>query len=69
MVLSRGTKRLKLRKTLHLPDTIGGGKRVQENPPPGTMKVCRPMPESVHSSRTSGSDKAFVCIAIELRLK
>ena len=29
---SRGTKRLKLRKTLHLADTIGGGKRIQENP-------------------------------------
>jgi hypothetical protein len=31
-----GTKKLKLRKTLHLADTIGGGKRIQENPPPGT---------------------------------
>ncbi len=34
---SRGTKRLKLRKTLHLADTIGGGKRIQENPPPGAI--------------------------------
>jgi hypothetical protein len=33
---NRGTQRLKLRKTLHLADTIGGGKRIQENPPPGT---------------------------------
>jgi hypothetical protein len=33
---SRGSKRLKLRKTLHLADTIRGGKRIQENPPPGT---------------------------------
>jgi len=31
-----GTKKLKLRKTLHLADTIGGGKPIQENPPPGT---------------------------------
>lgn len=30
------TKRLKLRKTLHLAGTIGGGKRIQGNPPPGT---------------------------------
>jgi hypothetical protein len=34
--LNLTTKRLKLRKTLHLADTIGGGKRIQENPPPGT---------------------------------
>jgi hypothetical protein len=37
---SSGTKRLKLRKTLHLADTIGGGKRIQENPPPGTTKIA-----------------------------
>jgi hypothetical protein len=30
----------KLRKTLHLLDTIGGGKRIQENPPPGTKINC-----------------------------
>jgi len=36
---SRGTKRLKLRKTLHLADTIGGGKPIQENPPPGTTII------------------------------
>jgi hypothetical protein len=29
---------LKLRKTLHLADTIRGGKRIQENPPPGTNR-------------------------------
>ena len=34
------TKKLKLRKTLHLADTIGGGKRIQENPPPGTKATC-----------------------------
>jgi hypothetical protein len=27
--LNGSTKRLKLRKTLHLPDTIGGGERIQ----------------------------------------
>jgi len=37
---SRGTKKLKLRKTLHLADTIGDGKRSQENPPPGTT-ACK----------------------------
>jgi len=33
------TKRLKLLKTLHLADTIGGGKWIQENPPPGTRSL------------------------------
>jgi len=33
---SGSIKKLKLRKTLHLADTIGRGKCVQENPPPGT---------------------------------
>ena len=41
--LNLTTKRLKLRKTLHLADTIGGGKRIQENPPPGTKPNLRRM--------------------------
>ena len=44
MGLNGSPKRLKLRKTLHLADTIGGGKRIQENPPPGTnVKTLRLM--------------------------
>jgi hypothetical protein len=31
-----GSKRLKLRKTLHLADSIRCGNRSRENPPPGT---------------------------------
>ena len=31
-----GPKRLKLRKTLHLADSIRCGNRSRENPPPGT---------------------------------
>jgi len=36
--LNLTTKRLKLRKTLHLADTIGDGTRIQQNPPPGTSE-------------------------------
>lgn len=58
--LNGGTEKLKLRKTLHLPDTIGGGKRVQENPPPGTSLeaasdcACRELAMAQHTADRIG---------------
>ena len=42
-------ERLKLRKTLHLADTITCGKWIQENPPPGTTP--KPPLKSISSWR------------------
>ena len=52
---SGGTKRLKLRKTLQLTDTIGGGKRIQENPPPGTN------PKSPQNTRLADASSRMRC--------
>jgi hypothetical protein len=46
--LNRALEKVKLRKTLHVAGSIGGGKRIQENPPPGTtiLKCCAASYES-----------------------
>src|SRR5208283_201201 len=42
--LNGTSERLKLRKTLHLADSIGCGNRFQENPPPGTNTSITSLP-------------------------
>ena len=51
MGLNGSPKRLKLRKTLHLADSIRCGNRFRENPPPGTNSdvTVRIIPGVSHS--------------------
>jgi hypothetical protein len=63
---NRGAKRLKLRKTLHLADTIGGGKRIQETPPPGTKTFTT---AAIDDSRKAVSSRAFLSNLAQINLQ